>query len=93
MITNQVVQHAKSRISGSFSSGGDVTAAICAISGAEAIQLYDEVLPRAAFGRFIGGTFDGIPVVTKGGTVGDKHSIDECIQYLINNKEEGRVTI
>ncbi|MFC9542828.1 four-carbon acid sugar kinase family protein [Lysinibacillus sp. NPDC056959] len=93
IVTNQVVQHAKSFISGSFSSGGDVTAAICAISGAEAIQLYDEVLPRAAFGRFIGGTFDGIPVVTKGGTVGDKHSIDECIKYLMNNKEEGRVAI
>ncbi|MFJ8518154.1 four-carbon acid sugar kinase family protein [Lysinibacillus xylanilyticus] len=92
-VTNQVVQLANYCISGSFSSGGDVTAALCAISGAEAIQLYDEVLPRAAFGRFIGGTFDGIPVVTKGGTVGDKDSIDECIKYLMNNKEEGRVAI
>ena len=74
-VTHNVISKSDLHINGTFSSGGDVTAALFAESQAEAIQLDDEVVPRAAYGRFIGGTFDGIPVVTKGGTVGDKYTI------------------
>lgn len=90
-VTNSVVQQTEYTIDGTFSSGGDVTAALCAVSKAEAIGLQDEVLPRAAYGHFIGGTFDGIPVITKGGTVGDKYSIYKCVRFLTNKKEEGSV--
>ena len=90
-VTNSVVQQTEHPIDGTFSSGGDVTAALCAVSNAEAIGLQDEVLPLAAYGHFIGGTFDGIPVVTKGGMVGDKYSIYKCVRFLTNKKEEGSV--
>lgn len=90
-ITHNVVINCRHKVSGTYSSGGDVTAALCAVSGAEAIHLKDEVIPRAAYGNFIGGTFDGIPVVTKGGTVGDKQSIYTCVNYLRSNNHEGSV--
>lgn len=90
-VTNSVVQQTEYPIDGTFSSGGDVTAALCAVSEAEAIGLQEEVLPRAAYGHFNGGTLDGIPVITKGGTVGDKYSIYKCVRFLMNKKEEGSV--
>ncbi|WP_033542533.1 four-carbon acid sugar kinase family protein [Planococcus sp. CAU13] len=90
-ITHEVIQQADVPIDGSFSSGGDVTAALCSVSKAEAIGLEDEVLPLAAYGRFIGGTFDGMPVVTKGGMVGEKQSIYDCVKFLKTKKQEGSV--
>lgn len=90
-ITHNVVLKSEKRVNGTYSSGGDVTAALCAVSQAEAIHLQDEVMPRAAYGNFIGGTFDGIPVVTKGGTVGDKQAIYTCVNYLKTNNHEGSV--
>lgn len=81
-VTNNVMLKTNIQIHGTFSCGGDVTAAIFAESGANAIQLMDEVIPRAAYGKYVGGTFDGIPVITKGGTVGDKYTIYKCIAYF-----------
>lgn len=69
--------------SGCFTSGGDVSASLCAIGQANGIALNDEVLPLAAYGTFVGGYFDKLPVVTKGGLVGDKTSIYTCIKYLL----------
>lgn len=90
-VTHNVIEQADVTINGTFSSGGDVTAALFAESKAEAIQLDDEVLPLAAYGKFIGGTFDGIPVVTKGGMVGNKQSIFACVNYLRAKNHEGSV--
>ncbi len=87
-VTNQVIQQTNYKIDGTFSSGGDVTAALCAVSNATAIALQDEVLPLAAYGHFIGGTLDGIAVITKGGMVGDKYSIYKCVRFLTNQTEE-----
>lgn len=81
-ITRQIIENADNPIKGCFSSGGDVTASLCAISRAEAIELEEEVLPLAAFGRIKGGYFDSLPLITKGGLVGDKKAIFECIRYL-----------
>ena len=90
-VTHNIIEKASVKINGTFSSGGDVTAALFAESKAEAIQLDDEVLPLAAYGKFIGGTFDGIPVVTKGGMVGNKQSIYTCVNYLRTKNHEGSV--
>lgn len=90
-VTLNVIKQAEVTINGTFSSGGDVTAALFAESKAEAIQLEDEVFSRAAYGRFIGGAFDEIPVVTKGGTAGNEHSIYACVNYLRTKIHEGSV--
>ncbi|WP_059104774.1 four-carbon acid sugar kinase family protein [Shouchella shacheensis] len=67
---------------GCFTSGGDVTASVCALGRANGIALKDEVMPLAAYGHFDGGYFDGLPVVTKGGLIGDKKAIYECVKFV-----------
>lgn len=81
-ITRMVIQESKYEIGGIFSSGGDVTSSLCSIGRAEGIKLIDEILPLVAYGKLMGGYFDGIPLVTKGGTAGDKKAMYTCAKYL-----------
>lgn len=82
-ITRQTMEQSKYEIGGCFSSGGDVTASLCSIGNVEGIKLTDEVLPLIAYGQFIGGYFDGIPLVTKGGMAGDKRAIYTSVKHLM----------
>ncbi|WP_096437510.1 four-carbon acid sugar kinase family protein [Alteribacter populi] len=81
-ISRQIIEDKSSSIRGCFSSGGDVTASLCSISRASGIELEDEVLPLAAYGRLIGGHFNRLPIITKGGMIGDKKAIYECVKFL-----------
>ncbi|MFD2045307.1 four-carbon acid sugar kinase family protein [Ornithinibacillus salinisoli] len=81
-ITRRVLEKTNYSIQGCFTSGGDVTASLCALSMASGIKLEDEVLPLAAYGTLIGGYFPGLPIVTKGGMVGDKKAIYTSVKYL-----------
>ncbi|SET51004.1 Uncharacterized conserved protein YgbK, DUF1537 family [Oceanobacillus limi] len=81
-ITRRVLEKTDYQIQGCFTSGGDVTASLCALSMASGIKLEDEVLPLAAYGTLIGGHFPGLPIVTKGGMVGDKKAIYASVKYL-----------
>jgi len=67
---------------GIYSSGGDITEAICRRFGTSAICLHDEVLPLAAYGQFSTGSFAGLHIITKGGMVGNQDAADRCISYL-----------
>ena len=67
---------------GIYATGGDVTQALCAKFGASGLDLRDEVLPLAAYGLFCGGEFDGLHVVTKGGSQGNSDAINLCVNYL-----------
>ena len=67
---------------GLYASGGDVTQAICKRFGAMGLDLRDEVLPLAAYGQFHDGEFDGLHLITKGGSQGGKDAINTCITYL-----------
>lgn len=69
-------------IGGCFTSGGDVTASFSSVGLVEGIRLNEEIFPLIAHGYFIGGHFDGIPIVTKGGTAGELKAIYECVKYL-----------
>ncbi|MFD1362062.1 four-carbon acid sugar kinase family protein [Lentibacillus salinarum] len=81
-ITRLVLERTQHSIQGCFTSGGDVTASLCAICMASGIKLMDEVLPLAAYGKMIGGHFPGLPIVTKGGMVGDKKAIFTSVKHL-----------
>lgn len=63
---------------GLMTTGGDVTAAVCAALGAHGIALSHEVLPLAARGSLIGGRWAGLPIATKGGLVGDSTALYQC---------------
>ncbi|MEN0642944.1 four-carbon acid sugar kinase family protein [Alkalicoccobacillus gibsonii] len=81
-ISRKLLTNEKLTFAGCFTSGGDVTASVCALGRANGISLKDEVMPLAAYGTFEGGYFDGLPVVTKGGLIGDKKAIYECVKFV-----------
>ncbi|QKG84630.1 four-carbon acid sugar kinase family protein [Kroppenstedtia pulmonis] len=81
-ITRRVMEQSKGEIGGCFSSGGDVTASLFATTGAKGIELIEEIQPLVAYGRFIGGVLDGVPVVTKGGMAGDEKAIHTSVRFL-----------
>ncbi len=65
-----------------YTSGGDITVAVCERFGTAGLRLLDEVLPLAAYGTFLEGAFDGVHIITKGGSQGDSTAINQCITYL-----------
>ena len=81
-ISRKLLTNKELTFAGCFTSGGDVTASVCALGRANGISLKDEVMPLAAYGTFEGGYFDGLPVVTKGGLIGDKKAIYECVKFV-----------
>ncbi|MFC4563355.1 four-carbon acid sugar kinase family protein [Nocardiopsis mangrovi] len=68
--------------SGLYTSGGDVTSAVLDALGARAFEVGGEVVPLAVHGRLVGGPLDGIPVVTKGGLIGDDTTLLDCLGKL-----------
>lgn len=70
-------------IGGLYTTGGDVTLAVCRRLGVGAIDLVDEILPLAAAGRLLGGVRPGLPIVTKGGLVGGPDAATLCVRHLL----------
>jgi len=73
---------AESSFKGMYTSGGDITVAVCGKFGTAGLELMDEVLPLAEYGKFLKGEFDGVHIITKGGSQGKKDAINKCITYL-----------
>ena len=73
---------AEETFKGLYTSGGDVTVAVCQKFDTAGLSLLDEVLPLAAYGQFLKGEFEGVHIITKGGSQGDKDAINKCITYL-----------
>ena len=67
---------------GLYTSGGDVTVAVCEKFDTAGLSLKDEVLPLAAYGQFLKGEFEGVHIITKGGSQGGRDAINQCITYL-----------
>ncbi|WHH61567.1 four-carbon acid sugar kinase family protein [Petroclostridium sp. X23] len=67
---------------GIFTSGGDVTIAVCKRFHSLGMSLCKEIIPIVAFGKLIGGEFSNLKMVTKGGMIGDKDGMKQCIHYL-----------
>lgn len=85
LIVSRVLEENKDLIKGLYVSGGDTVSAIGKSLGALGISVKDEVYPLAAFGRLVGGAFDGLAVVTKGGLVGKEDTIKLCVDYLLRS--------
>ncbi len=80
-ITYQIFKKEPS-FKGLYTSGGDVTVAVCRKFQTAGLTLLDEVLPLAAYGRFLKGEFEGVHIITKGGSQGSSSAINQCITYL-----------
>lgn len=69
-------------VDGIYCTGGDVTAALLAELGSTGLEVTDEVTPLAVAGSVVGGPWDGLPMVTKGGLVGDASAAVACLDHL-----------
>lgn len=70
-------------ITGLYTSGGDITAAVCERGKAGGLTLLDEILPLAAHGKFMSGAFAGLDIITKGGMVGTPDAMNTCVEFLL----------
>ncbi|WP_210438781.1 four-carbon acid sugar kinase family protein [Nocardioides xinjiangensis] len=70
------------RVDGVFTTGGDVTAALLAELGSHGLEVSDEVEPLAVSGSLVGGPWDGLQIVTKGGLIGDARTTIACLDHL-----------
>ena len=86
-ITEKILRGDKS-FRGLYTSGGDITVAVCKRLNVAGLKLVEDVAPLAAHGEMRMGEFDGLNIVTKGGMVGDRYAMKTCMNYLarkINN--------
>ncbi|MBP2656215.1 MAG: type effector Hrp-dependent outer [Firmicutes bacterium] len=83
VITIKVITKLGQYVGGLFTSGGDVTVAVCSELKATCIEIKDEVLPLAVYGRIQQGIFHNRPIVTKGGLIGDDKAISKCVDYML----------
>lgn len=81
------------RVDGVFTTGGDVTAALLAELGSHGLEISDEIVPLAVAGTLVGGGWDGLQVVTKGGLVGDAHTTVACVDHLRRNADQHRLQV
>ncbi|RBP63587.1 uncharacterized protein YgbK (DUF1537 family) [Brevibacterium sanguinis] len=69
-------------VSGLYTTGGDITAAVLGELDALGMELDTQIIPLAVGGRLIGGAHSGVPIVTKGGLIGDSATAALCLDYL-----------
>lgn len=82
-ITEKALEISHSAIGALYTSGGDVTMEVMKLLKVEGIDIKDEVIPLAVYGRFIGGKYDTMPAITKGGLIGNEKTLLACVDYLL----------
>ena len=73
------------KFEGIYSSGGDITIALLEKLKAIGVEIREEVIPLAAYGRIIGGDFPNLKLVSKGGMVGNEKTIKLCLHKIKND--------
>ena len=70
------------KLEGVYCSGGDITIALLEHLSADGIEVRDEVLPLAVYGRILGGRLPKLRIVTKGGMIGGDDAIGLCLEKI-----------
>jgi uncharacterized protein YgbK (DUF1537 family) len=73
---------AKTEIRGLVLTGGETASAILSAFGAHGLRLEAEVLPAIPFGRIVGGSQEGLGVVTKAGGFGKPEALAKSIEFI-----------
>lgn len=71
-------------ICGTVLTGGDIAGATCKELNGEGIRVIGEVEAGIPYGKLFGGTFDGIPLVTKAGAFGNEQALSKALQTITN---------
>lgn len=87
-IISQVLERVgREKIAGLYTTGGDTMVNVCYQLGVECIEVMDYVIPQADVGRLVG-SYDGLPVVGKGGLTGGDNTACDIVNRLF--KESAR---
>ncbi|MDT8336218.1 MAG: four-carbon acid sugar kinase family protein [Candidatus Izemoplasmatales bacterium] len=70
------------KVKGVFSSGGDTTLSFLLDNVAKGIELIDEVMPLCVYGKIVEGNFAGLPIITKGGMIGNEDAYLLISEYF-----------
>lgn len=82
MIISQVLeQEGREKIAGLYTTGGDTMVNVCRQLGVECIEVLDYVIPQTDIGRLVG-SYDGLPVVGKGGLTGNDNTACDIVTRL-----------
>jgi uncharacterized protein YgbK (DUF1537 family) len=65
---------------------GDCTESIVHKTNAESVILVEEIQAGITFSRLSGGTFDGLPLITKSGALGGERALIHCMEHLTQNR-------
>lgn len=87
---------AKRRISALYATGGDIATALFSALKAEGMDVSGEIVPLAVRGTLVGGSAAGLPVITKGGLIGDDDCAVQCIrklQEIARNRRQHATTL
>jgi D-threonate/D-erythronate kinase len=77
------------RCAGVIVSGGHAAARLVEALGARGIEAQEETRPLCGTGTLIGGSWDGLRIVTKGGLVGDPSTLEELVTSLRDDRVDG----
>ena len=73
---------AKTEPKGLVLTGGETASAILSAFGAHGLRLEAEVLPAIPFGRVVGGSREGLGIVTKAGGFGKPEALAKTIEFV-----------
>ncbi|WP_053362770.1 four-carbon acid sugar kinase family protein [Bacillus sp. FJAT-27251] len=69
-------------ICGAVLTGGDIAGEACKVLNGEGIRVIGEVEAGIPYGKLFGGSFDGLPLVTKAGAFGTEKAFAKALQTL-----------
>ena len=72
------------RLAGLYLTGGDVMASICAALEATGLRMTDYVIPQVDLAEIVGGPFEGVRTVCKGGLTGDRSTAIHAIARMLD---------
>ncbi|WP_160724863.1 four-carbon acid sugar kinase family protein [Bacillus sp. USDA818B3_A] len=84
-----VLSHGLEDVKGIYMTGGDTMVNVLNVLGAKGIELLDYVIPQADLGRIIGGKYDGLVVVGKGGLTGANGTAIDIVKRICKEASKG----
>lgn len=83
LLTQQVLAQFKPSFKGLYTSGGDVTVAVMHQIHSTGFHIKEEIMPLAVGAEIVGGEFEDLPIVTKGGLIGDENALVKITDGMI----------
>lgn len=87
MMVSKILENVgRKRIAGLYTTGGDTMVNVCFQLGVECIEVVDYVIPQTDIGRLVG-SYEGMPVVGKGGLTGNDYTACDIVNRLFMESE------